>query len=86
LPVDVPEGAQWKSFTLLAQPGGGTGPLFTAFLQKGVAAKPHPSGITKIDDFALYAVGSTGDLHELIRENQPLVGKNLARRPRHPVR
>lgn len=71
-PPGAPALARWKSFSSLALPGGGVGPLFTAFLHKGTTATPDPSGITTLDDFALYGMDSSGELHELLRENQPL--------------
>jgi len=73
----APANAQWKNFSSLAQPGGATGPLFTASLQKGTATVPHPSGITSADDFALYGTTSLGAVFELLRENQPLLGKTV---------
>ena len=71
LPVGAPVGAVWKAFDSLALPGGATGPLFTATLLQG------PGGITALDDAALYGVDSLGALRELMRENQPLLGKTV---------
>ncbi len=76
-PPGAPPLAQWKSFASVALPGGETGPLFTAFLVKGVGAAPGPGGITSIDDFALYFTNYHGAVRELIRENQPLLGKTV---------
>jgi hypothetical protein len=64
-----PSGAKWKSFTSLALPGGGAGPIFTAALVPGAGS------VTNANDFGLYAINSDGTLHELIRENQPLDDK-----------
>jgi hypothetical protein len=68
-PPGALQGAQWKSFSSLALPGGGTGPLFTALLKTG------SGGVTNKSDFALYGTASTTEVFELIRENQPLLGK-----------
>ncbi len=68
-PPDGPAGAKWKAFKSLALPGGTAGPLFTATLLKDAG------GITSIDDFAFYRVDSTGVARELVRENQPLLGR-----------
>lgn len=76
-PVEAPEGAQWKSFSSLVQPGTPAdsgapfGPIFTATLAKGAG------GITSSDDVALYALDRMNTLHELVRENQPLLGKSV---------
>jgi hypothetical protein len=70
------EGARWKSFSSLAVTGGAAGTLFTASLQKGLGALPGPGGITSVDDFGLFAyLPASGDVMELVRENQPLLGK-----------
>lgn len=70
-PPAAPAGAQWKSFTSLALPGGGRGPLFAARLRTNIG------GITAADDGALYGTGSDGIVRELIRENQPLAGRTV---------
>lgn len=69
-----PVGAKWKAFTSIALPDG-MGPLFTGTLQRGLINQPGPGGITKLDDAGLYAVDSNGHLQQLMRQNQPLVGK-----------
>lgn len=61
-----PAGAKWHSFTSIALPGGGLGPLFTAKLQTGAG------GITSANDCGLYVLDSTLTVVELLRENQPL--------------
>ena len=79
LPPGAPEGAKYKSFSSLALPGGDFGPLFTAMLQKGPQGTPGPGGITSVDDFALYGRDQAGTLFELLRENQPVLGKPVKR-------
>ena len=76
-PPQAPLGAAFKSFTSLALPGGSTGPLFKATLVKGLGTSPGPGDITAVDNSALYGVSTTGTLFELIRGNQPLVGKTV---------
>jgi hypothetical protein len=76
-PPAAPSGAKWKTFSSLALPGGDFGPIFTAMLQKGAAGTPGPGGILSIDDFGLYAVDPLGAPFELVRENQPLLGKTV---------
>ncbi len=73
-PPGAPIGAKYKVFSSLALPGGATGPIFTAMLDRGPVGGPAPGGITSIDDLALYGVNSSGVVSELIRENQPLAG------------
>lgn len=75
--VSGPEGAKWKSFTSVALPGNGLGPVFTAFLQKGSRTVPGPGGVMAADDFGLYATHPDGSPRELIREGQPLLGKTV---------
>jgi hypothetical protein len=75
-PPQAPAGAQWKSFSSLALPGS-SGPLFTAMLRKNTATTPGSGGITSVDDFGLYGVDRFGVLRELVRENQPLLGKTV---------
>ena len=76
-PPGAPAGARWKSFSSLALPGGTSGPIFTAMLQKGPGLTAGPGGITSIDDLGLYGVDSIGTIVELVRENQPLLGKTV---------
>jgi len=82
-PPGAPAGAKWKAFTSVLAPGGTDMVLvFTASLQKGVGAAAGPGGITSIDDLALYAtqydVGTDSyQTFELVRENQPLLGKTV---------
>lgn len=68
-PASGPSGAKWKSFTSLALPGGGAGPIFVAALVPGAGS------VTSASDCGLYAIDSEGTLLELIRENQPLEDK-----------
>ena len=70
-------GAKWKAFTSMALPGGATGPVFTASLQRGPGKLAGPGGITSIDDVGLYAVDSAGQVREILRENQSLLGKTV---------
>ncbi len=76
-PVGAPAGARLKTFLSLALPGGDTGPLFTARLEKGRGQLPGPGGITSADDTALYGVDSFQNVRELLRKNQPLLGKTV---------
>jgi hypothetical protein len=82
-PPGAPAGAKWKNFTSVIETGGvDMAMLFTANLQKGVGATPGPGGITSLDDVALYAAAydfDTNTYHttELVRENQPLLGKTV---------
>jgi len=62
----APPGARWISFTSLALPGEGLGPLFTATVGRGDATDP-----------GLYGMDTTGELHELLRPNQTLAGKKV---------
>ena len=76
-PPDAPAGAQWKSFTSIAQPSNAAGPLFTATLRTGPQGTAGPGGITSAADTALYGVDSNGSVRELVREGQPLAGKTV---------
>jgi hypothetical protein len=76
-PPGAPAGAKWKSFSSVAMPGNLSGPIFTAMLQKGAGITPGPGGITSLDDFALYAADGAGVVREILRENQPLLGKTV---------
>ena len=67
-PPGAPAGAKWDTFTSLAFPGGGTGPLFTAMLKRGAAN----GKITAKDDMGLYAADGNGTIREVMREGQPL--------------
>ncbi|MHA3770406.1 DUF7453 family protein [Verrucomicrobiota bacterium sgz303538] len=73
-PPQPSSGAQWKSFTALAYPGNG-GPLFVAMLKP--ALPTGPERITAKNDLGLYAVDAFGEVQELMRENQPLLGKTV---------
>lgn len=53
-PLSGPQNAKWRSFTSLALPGGGAGPIFTTKL------RPSAGGITTASDTDLYAVDSIG--------------------------
>jgi hypothetical protein len=70
-PPGAPAGAKWKSFGSLAYGGDDSGPIFTAKLQPGAG------GITSANDSALYAVGTDGNLRELMREGVALEGKTV---------
>jgi|GEM_PF-1145811 len=77
-PAPGSPGAKWKSFSSVALAGGETGPLFTAFLQKGAQGTAGPGGITGANDFGLYCTDyDTGAVTELVREGQPLNGKTV---------
>jgi hypothetical protein len=76
-PPGAPADAKWKTFSSLALPGGTSGPIFTATLQKGPGITPGPGGITSVDDLGLYGLDSFGVVVELLRENQPLLGKTV---------
>ena len=67
-------GAKWKSITSVALPGGAVGPIFTATLQHGPNGRPGPGGVSSRDAVGLYAVDSTGNVLELMREHYPLPG------------
>ncbi len=77
-PAPASPGAKWKSFSSVALAGGETGPLFTAFLQKGLQGMAGPGGVTSVNDFGLYCTDyNTGEVTELVREGQPLDGKTV---------
>lgn len=65
-------GAKWRSFTSVAMPGGAVGPIFTATLQHGMNGQLGPGGVAARNAIALYAVDSSGNLRELMREHYPL--------------
>ncbi len=73
-PPSAPSGAKWKVFSSVALPGGGSGPIFTAAMDKGTGGAAGPGNITSVDDVGLYAVDAAGTTHELVRENQPIAG------------
>ena len=74
LPPQPSEGARWKSFSSLVYPGNG-GPLFVATLKPGLP--PGPERITAKNDLGLYAVDAFDQVQELLRENQPALGKTV---------
>jgi hypothetical protein len=68
-PPGVPLAVRWKSFTSVAAPGGGLGPLFIATLQ-GVGVEPG-------NDKGLWVVDTTGTLRCLVREGDQVAGRTV---------
>jgi hypothetical protein len=68
-PPGVPSGVRWKSFTSLAAPGGGLGPLFIATLRGG--------GVKPGNDTGLWVVDTTGTLRCLICEGDEVAGRTV---------
>jgi hypothetical protein len=69
VPPGTESGVQWKSFTSLAAPGGGLGPLFTATLRG--------SGIDGTNDAGLWVVDSSGTLRCLFRKGDLISGSTI---------
>ena len=71
-------GGRFASFTSLALPGGGLGPIFTATLvNKTGTVLVGPGGVTTANDTGVWVTDSTGAVHLLLRERQVLLGRTL---------
>ena len=74
------EGGVFDTFTSMALPDGGVGPVFTAtLLAKTNGVSPGPGGVTAMNDSGLWAVDSTGAARLLLREGQTLAGRTVLR-------
>ena len=67
-PAAEADGAVWKSFTSLAVPGGGTGPILLAKLLTGASGAPGPGGTLAATDTGLWGTDGLGALRLLLRE------------------
>lgn len=73
------DGAVFNSFTALALPDGGLGPIFTAtLLAKTAGVPPGPGNVTKTNDTGLWGVDRSGNVRLLLREGQTIAGKTVA--------
>ena len=64
----MPAGAKWDDFKSLAFPGGTTGPIFLATMQRGAG------GVHERNDAGVWAVDSEGALRLLFREGGTVAG------------
>ena len=67
-PPEVPAGARWDDFKSLAFPGGNTGPIFLATMQRGAG------GVHEGNDTGVWAVDSEGGLRLLFRGGGTVAG------------
>jgi hypothetical protein len=70
VPSDLPDGAQWKSFTSLAV-ASGRGPIFAATLV------PNKTTVTKANASGVWAMDFTGTLRTLFRTGDMINGRKL---------
>jgi hypothetical protein len=70
-PPGMPAEARWKTFPSLALPGGETGPIFLATMERGTG------GVDASNDKGVWAVDSLGTLRLLFREGDTISGKVL---------
>jgi hypothetical protein len=70
-PPDLPIKARWQTFLSLALPGGGTGPIFVATLERGAG------GVAASNDVGVWAINSLGTLRLLFREGDTIENKVL---------
>ena len=69
--LDLPAGAQWKSFASLAIAGGGRGPVFSGSLVSG------KGGVTAANASGVWATDFTGTLRTLFRTGDIVGGKTV---------
>ena len=65
---EVPAGGRWDDFKSLAFPGGNTGPIFLATMQRGAG------GVHEGNDTGVWAVDSEGGLRLLFRGGGTVAG------------